>query len=206
MRINPPGPTMGKHTDSPLAEYEVLMCVTGGIAAYKSADLVSKLVQSGAGVTVAMSDAGRQFVTPLTFQALSGRRVYLSLWQPAGDYTSQHISLTEAADLMIIAPATADIIAKTACGIADDLVSTMALSSHGACPLLIAPAMNERMWSAPATKANVKTLSDRGTEFVGPAEGRLACGTVGPGRMAEPLEILSAASKLLLTQKPKKKT
>ena len=197
---------MSKKQDRPLENYEVLLCVTGGIAAYKSADLTSKLVQAGAGVTVAMSEAGMRFVTPLTFQTLSGRRVYLSLWQPAEDYSSQHISLTEAADLTIIAPATADIIAKMACGIADDLVATMALSTCDACPLLVAPAMNERMWSAPATQQNVKLLTRRGAHVVGPGEGRLACGTVGLGRMAEPEEIIEAATKLLLESPPKKRS
>jgi len=197
---------MSDRQDKPLADYEVLLSVTGGIAAYKSADLTSKLVQAGAAVTVAMSQAGAQFVTPLTFQTLTGRRVYLSLWESTEDYDCRHISLTEAADLMIIAPATADIIAKAACGIADDLVSTMMLSAHGACPLLIAPAMNERMWSAPVTRENIERLTGRGVHMVGPGQGRLACGTVGPGRMAEPEEILDAATKIMLESPPKKRS
>ncbi len=194
---------MPENAEKALTGYEVLLCVTGGIAAYKSADLTSRLVQAGAGTTVAMTEAAQRFVTPLTFQTLSGRRVYTSLWVPAEDFSSQHISLTEAADLMIVAPATADIIAKMACGLADDLVSTMALSTHGACEILIAPAMNERMWSAPAMAENVAPLRQRGVHLVGPVEGRLACGTVGLGRMAEPEQILAAATGILLKRPPK---
>jgi len=197
---------MTSDSHKPLAEYEVLLCVTGGIAAYKSAELASRLVQAGAGVTAAMTDAAREFLTPLTFQTLTARKVYTSLWQSAEDYSSQHISLTEAADLMILAPATADVIAKMACGLADDLVSTMALSAHDACGVLIAPAMNARMWSAPATVENMTRLRQRGVHVVGPVEGRLACGAVGPGRMAEPDEILAAATEILRRNPPKKAT
>ena len=195
--------TMADKKDTLLSGYETLLCVTGGIAAYKSADLASKLVQRGSGVTVAMSDGGTRFVAPLTFQALTGRQVYTSLWQSSEDYSSQHISLTEQADLLIVAPATADIIAKMAAGIADDLVSTMVLSAHGACGILVAPAMNTRMWSAPATVRNLARICSDGIETVGPGEGNLACGTVGLGRMAEPAEILAAAEKLLLARPPK---
>jgi len=182
---------------APLEGAEVLLCVTGGIACYKAAELTSKLVQAGAGVTVAMTAAGEKFVTPLTFQALSRRQVYTSLWTAGEDYSSQHIALTEQADLMIVAPATADILAKMACGIADDLVSTLALSACGACPILVAPAMNTRMWDAPPTRANVEKLVARGVQVIGPAEGYLACGTVGEGRMIEPAEILDAAVEIL---------
>ncbi len=183
--------------DKPLSGYRVLLCVSGGIAAYKSADLASKLIQSGAGVIVAMTEGGQRFVTPLTFQAITGKKVYTSLWPEPDDFDSQHLSLTDSADLMIIAPATADIIAKMACGIADDLVSTLALSACGACDVLIAPAMNTRMWDAPATVANVATLKDRGVHIVGPSEGYLACGTTGLGRMAEPIDIIATATELL---------
>ncbi|MDY7010061.1 MAG: flavoprotein [Planctomycetota bacterium] len=176
---------------------EVLLCVTGGIACYKSADLVSKLTQAGAGVSVAMSDAAERFITPLTFQTLTGRDVFKSLWQAGENYRPQHLSLTEKADLMIVAPATADIIAKMAVGIADDLVSALALSAWGGCEILIAPAMNTRMFQAPPTQDNIQKLQARGVHVVGPKEGRLACGTVGIGRMAEPDEILAAVEKLL---------
>ena len=187
-----------------LTGYEVLLCPTGGIAGYKSADLASKLVQSGAGVCVAMTEAATRFVAPLTFQALTGRQVYTSMWQATESHEAQHLALTERADLMIVAPATANIIAKMATGIADDLVSALALSASGACEILIAPAMNTRMWDAPATQANLKRLAERSVHTVGPGEGRLACGTVGKGRMAEPAEILTAAAELLRKKPPRK--
>jgi phosphopantothenoylcysteine decarboxylase/phosphopantothenate--cysteine ligase len=152
-----------------------------------------------------MSESARRFVAPLTFQTLARRKVYTSLWESTEEYQSGHISLTEAADLMIVAPATANTIAKMATGLADDLVSTMALAAGGACEILIAPAMNERMWGAAATVGNIKRLKERGVHVIGPAEGKLACGTVGPGRMVEPEEILAAATKLLLRKPPKMK-
>ncbi len=188
---------MSNDTDTPLAGREIVLCVTGGIACYKSADLASRLVQAGAGVSVAMTDAAQRFVAPLTFQAITRRQVFLSLWQAGESYDAHHVSLTERADLMVVAPATANVLAKMAAGIADDLVSALALSASGACPILVAPAMNSRMWLAPATQQNVATLKARGVHFVGPAEGRLACGTTGPGRMAEPPDILPAVRQLL---------
>ncbi len=186
----------GENNNS-LENAEVLLCVTGGIACYKSADLASKLSRSGAGVTVAMTDAAGRFITPLTFGTLTGREVYTSLWQEGENYQPQHLSLTERADLMIVAPATADIIAKMTVGIADDLVSALALSAWEACEILIAPAMNTRMWLAHPTRDNVQKLTERGVHIIGPNEGRLACGTTGIGRMAEPDEILAAAEMLL---------
>lgn len=188
---------MARHKDNPPNDRNVLLCVTGGIACYKSADLAGKLVGQGFSVTVAMTEAAEKFIRPLTFQSLTDEPVFTSLWSASESYRCGHISLTERAELMIIAPATANIIAKLAVGLADDLVSTLALSAAGACPILIAPAMNTRMWNAPATKSNVATLTDRGVEFVGPEDGRLACGDVGIGRMAEPNEIIKAAIKLL---------
>lgn len=182
---------------APLEGYEVLLCVTGGIACYKAADLAGKLVQAGAGVTVAMTEAAAKFVTPLTFAAVTGRASFTTMWRDPQDHDPAHIALTEAADLMIVAPATANILGKLAGGIADDLVSTLALSAAGACEILLAPAMNSRMWHAPAVRENVEKLRARGVHFVGPNEGRLACGTIGPGRMAEPDEILAAAVGLL---------
>ncbi|HOF17803.1 MAG TPA: flavoprotein [Phycisphaerae bacterium] len=188
---------MAREKSKPLSGREVLLCVTGGIACYKSADLASKLVQAGAGVHVAMTEAATQFVAPLTFQTLTARQVFTSLWQATEDFRSQHLSLTGSADLMIVAPATANFLAKMACGIADDLVSSLALSAQGACPILLAPAMNTRMWEAPPTRANVEKLRGWGVRFVGPEEGRLACDTVGPGRMSEPEDILARAIELL---------
>jgi phosphopantothenoylcysteine decarboxylase/phosphopantothenate--cysteine ligase len=183
--------------DRPLDGRKLLLCVTGGIACYKSADLASKLTQAGASVTVAMTENACRFVTPLTFQAITRNRVFTDLWPNVQDHDSGHISLTERADLMIIAPATANMIAKIACGLADDLVSTMAISSSGACEMLVAPAMNSRMWSSQAVQDNIKTITARGVRFVGPNDGHLACGTIGPGRMSEPHEIVSAIVSLL---------
>ncbi len=194
---------MPSHGDKSLADYEVLLALTGGIACYKVADLASQLVQSGCGTTVAMTESAQRFVGPATFQALTRRRVYTSLWTGDEDFRAEHISLTERADLIVIAPATANILAKVACGIADDLVSTMALAGCGACELLLAPAMNTRMYNAPPTQANLATLQGRGVHVVGPAEGNLACGTVGPGRMSEPAELFDAITDLLKRTPPK---
>jgi phosphopantothenoylcysteine decarboxylase/phosphopantothenate--cysteine ligase len=193
---------MAADSDRPFDGREVLLCVTGGIACYKSADLCSKLVQAGADVSVAMTDAARRFVSPLTFQALTRRAVFTDLWQRSEDFRSQHLSLTERADLIVVAPATANTMAKFAAGLADDLVSALVLSAHEACPILLAPAMNTRMWNAPPTRRNLVTLQEWGLHVVGPNEGRLACDTTGPGRMAEPSEILDAVFGLLIPGNP----
>jgi len=187
----------------PLGRYELLLCVTGGIACYKAADLASKLTRAGASVTAALTENACRFVAPLTFQAVTRNRVFTDLWPDVGDHDSGHISLTERADLMIIAPATANMLGKIACGIADDLVSTMAMSAAGACEILVAPAMNTRMWNSPALQGNIKTLDARGVRFVGPNDGPLACGTTGPGRMAEPHEIVSTIISILDQTPPK---
>lgn len=184
--------------------YEVLLCVSGGIACYKAAELTSKLVQAGAGVTTAMTEAAQRFVAPLTYQSLSGRAVYTSMWQAEERYDPQHIQLTDRADLMIVAPATANILGKIASGIADDLVSALAMTATSACPILLAPAMNTRMWESPVVQANLAKLVGLGLKTVGPNEGWLACRTVGQGRMAEPAEILAAATAILKDRPPKK--
>jgi len=189
--------------ETSLNGFELLLCCSGGIACYKAADLTSKLLQRGAGVSVAMTDAAQRFVTPLTFQSLTGRDVYTSLWQGSETYQIGHTSLADRIDLMIIAPATANVLAKMAVGIADDLVSTTVLAVHGACDILVAPAMNPRMWQAPATQANMTTLIERGVHVVGPNEGRVACGHVGIGRMAEPEEIVEAVAGLLDGKPPR---
>ena len=189
--------------DKALSGFELLLCCSGGIACYKAADLASKLVQLGAGVTVAMTDAARQFIAPLTFQSITGREVCVSLWQGAETYEIGHTALADRIDLMMVAPATANILAKMAVGIADDLVSTTALAVSGACDVLVAPAMNPRMWQAAATRANMVTLTDRGVHVVGPNEGRVACGHVGPGRMAEPGEIVEVVGDLLRGKSPR---
>ncbi len=184
---------------------EVLLCVTGGIACYKSADLASKLIQAGAGVTVAMTEAAARFVAPLTFQTITQRQVFTSMWQSTEDYKSQHLALTELADIMVVAPATANFIARFARGLADDLVSALALAAWGECPVLVAPAMNPRMWQAPPTRDNVKRIESWGAEIIGPGVGFLACRTVGAGRMIEPADIFAKVSQMLRARPAKKR-
>ncbi|MEX0716241.1 MAG: flavoprotein [Planctomycetaceae bacterium] len=167
---------------------EILLGVSGGIAAYKTADLASKLVQAGAGVSVVMTHAAEEFIGKTTFEALTGRPVHRDLFDPRAHFRGEHIGLAEQADLMVVAPATAHVLAKFAHGLADDLLSTLALAI--ACPLLVAPAMNSEMWAKPAVQRNVQQLRDDGVLFVEPGSGWLSCGTIGPGRMAEPREIL----------------
>lgn len=188
--------------DTPdLDGFEVIIGVTGGIAAYKVCEVVSRLVQRGAGVTVAMTRSARKFVGEITFGALSGRRVLKSLWQDDQPGDVQHIGLTGAADLLVIAPATANAIGKIAAGIADDMLTTLVMSAGS--PVLLAPAMNDRMWSNPLVQRNVRTLNEHGYVFVGPAEGWLACRSVGPGRMADPGEIVDTVVDLLKRHPPK---
>jgi phosphopantothenoylcysteine decarboxylase/phosphopantothenate--cysteine ligase len=191
--------TAPRATADSLAGFEVLVCVCGGIAAYKTAALVSLLVQRNCGVTVAMTRAARRFVGPVTFQALSGRRVYTSMWPHESAGEIQHLSLSQTAQLVVVAPATADVIGKLAGGLADDLVTSLLLGA--ACPVLLAPAMNAKMWAHPAVQRNVKFLRDNGFSFVGPNSGWQACREVGPGRMAEPEELLSAITTHLLTRR-----
>lgn len=171
----------------------VLVGVTGGIAAYKTAALVSRLAQSGAEVTVAMTESATRFVTPLTFQALSGRPVYTSAWQHVESSDPQHISLARAAHAAIVAPCTMDCLARLAAGLADDVV-TLILSAidRRATPVLLAPAMNTVMWQQPATRRNLATLTADGFRIVGPDEGWQACRAVGPGRMSEPEALFEA--------------
>ncbi|HSW46512.1 MAG TPA: flavoprotein [Phycisphaerae bacterium] len=184
-----------------LEGYEVAIGVGGGIAAYKVCRVVSGLVQRGCGVTVAMTDAGARFVTPLTFQALTHRQVFTTMWQQEGYYDPQHLALTELADLFLVAPATADLIGKFAAGIGDDLVTTLMLGRD--CPVLLAPAMNTRMWNNPIVQGNLTCLRDLGFGIVEPGEGFLACGTTGVGRMAEAEEIIEAAVKRLRNNPPR---
>lgn len=179
----------------PLRGHELLVIVSGGIAAYKTCNLVSRLVQRGAGVTVAMTEAATRFVGPATFQSLSGRRVLTSLWVAESDFDAQHIHLTERADLVIVAPATANLIAKMAQGLADDLCSTLLASigptpGQGGTPVIVAPAMNSRMWANPFVQANVTRLREAGYTLVGPEEGWMACRATGIGRMSEPDTLL----------------
>ena len=173
----------------------ILLGVTGGIAAYKSADLVRRLIEHGAEVQVVMTAAARKFVTPMTFQALSGRPVRSSLWDPTAEAAMGHIELARWAQLLLIAPASADFLARLAHGLADDLLSTLALAS--AAPIAVAPAMNQLMWRNAATQANLDLLQQRGVRVLGPGVGNQACGENGPGRMLEPLELLGLISPLL---------
>ncbi|HEX5650926.1 MAG TPA: bifunctional phosphopantothenoylcysteine decarboxylase/phosphopantothenate--cysteine ligase CoaBC [Steroidobacteraceae bacterium] len=168
----------------------VLLGVTGGIAAYKSAELTRRLRDRGADVQVVMTAAAQQFVTPLTFQALSGRAVRTDLWDPAAEAAMGHIELARWPHRIVIAPASADFIARLSAGLADDLLATLCLASDA--PITIVPAMNRLMWANAATQANVATLRSRGIAVLGPAEGDQACGETGPGRMLEPHEILEA--------------
>lgn len=168
----------------------MLLCVCGGIAAYKSAELVRRLREAGAEVRVAMTGGATHFVGTATFQALSGSPVRISLWDEAAEAAMGHLELARWADVVLIAPATADTLAKLAHGFADDLVSTLCLATTA--PIAVAPAMNHRMWLHPATQANVATLRERGVQVIGPDDGPLAEGESGPGRMREPADILTA--------------
>ena len=172
-----------------LGGQRILLGVTGGIAAYKAAALVRALKKAGADVQVVMTDAARAFVTPLTFQALSGRPVRHALLDPAEESGLDHIGLARWAELVLVAPATADFLARLAAGLAGDLLSTLCLATTA--PIAVAPAMNHRMWEAAATRANVEVLRGRGVQVLGPAEGDQACGESGAGRMLEP-EALAA--------------
>ncbi len=168
----------------------VLLVVSGGIAAYKALELVRLLRKAGYGVTAVLTEGGEHFVTPLSLQALTESRVYTELWSLTDESEMGHIQLSRAADLVVVAPASADILACMATGRAHDLATTLLLATDK--PVLAAPAMNVRMWLHPATVANVATLQARGVRFVGPDEGVMACNEFGPGRLAEPPAILAA--------------
>jgi phosphopantothenoylcysteine decarboxylase/phosphopantothenate--cysteine ligase len=168
----------------------VVLGVTGGIAAYKSAELTRRLKDHGADVQVVMTSGAQQFVAPLTFQALSGRPVRTDLWDAAADAAMGHIELARWPQRIVIAPATADFIARLAHGLADDLLSTLCLATD--VPIIVVPAMNRLMWANAATQANVAALRQRGLTILGPAEGSQACGETGAGRMVEPQEIVEA--------------
>lgn len=180
---------------------EVIVAVCGGIAAYKVADVVSKLVQLGAGVTVCMTEGAQKFVTPLTFEALSGRPVRTGTFELVESSDPQHIALTERADLMLVAPATNNIIAKVAHGLCDDLVSLMVCAA--ACPVVFAPAMNNRMWDHPVAQENFAKLASLGYRFIGPETGWLACRNVGAGRLSEPQKIVDVVTDILVRSDPK---
>ena len=178
----------------------VLLGVTGGIAAYKSPDLVRRLRELGAEVQVVLTAGAREFVTPMTFQAVSGREVRSDLWDPEAEKAMSHIELARWADFVIIAPATADFLARLATGQADDLLTTLCLAT--AAPIALAPAMNRVMWANAATQANVATLKSRGVHVWGPGEGDQACGEVGAGRMLEPSQLAAHVSNTLAPSGP----
>src|SRR6478735_6872694 len=173
----------------------ILLIIAGGIAAYKSLELIRRLRERGAAVRCVMTEAARQFVTPLSVASLSEDKVYGELWSLTDESEMGHIRLSREADLLVVAPATADLIARMAAGLADDLAATTLLASDK--QVLIAPAMNAMMWAHPATQANLATLKARGVLQVGPGAGELACGEIGYGRMAEPAEILAAIERIL---------
>lgn len=177
-----------------LANKQILLGVTGGIAAYKSADLVRRLQDAGASVQVVMTPAAQEFITPLTMQALSGNPVHTHLLDPEAEAGMGHIQLARWADLILIAPATADFIARLSQGMGNDLLTSICLAT--AAPIAIAPAMNQGMWHNPATQANLDTLIKRKIAVFGPADGGQACGDIGPGRMLEPLQLVDAAASL----------
>ena len=172
---------------------KIVVGVTGGIAAYKACELVSRLKKRGAQVRVVLTEHACQFVQPLSFETLSGNPAYTDSFDRK--YEIGHVALAKWADLLLIAPATADCMAKMACGIADDLLSTTCLAVR--CPVLVAPAMNSAMWRNPATQANLELLRSRGLRFVGPEAGRLACGDDDVGRMSEPEQIVKAVEAIL---------
>lgn len=179
----------------PLSGREVLLGVGGGIAAYKSADLASKLVQAGASVSVVLTRSARRFIGKTTFEALTGRPVHTSAFAPSEHYLGEHIGLARRCDILVVAPATADFLARAAHGFADDLLATLILTVTR--PVLLAPSMNSEMWNKPSVQRNLARLREDRLHIVEPGSGWLSCGQVGPGRMAEPAEILAAITNLL---------
>jgi len=178
----------------------ILLIVAGGIAAFKSLELIRRLREHGASVRCVLTEAGAKFVTPLSLQALSEDRVYGDMFSLTDESEMGHIQLSRDADLLVVAPATANILARMASGLADDLASTVLLATDK--PVLAAPAMNVRMWTHAATVANVETLKKRGITFIGPNDGAMACNEYGPGRMSEPEEIVAAIETMLTKERP----
>jgi phosphopantothenoylcysteine decarboxylase len=174
---------------------EILLGVTGGVAAYKAADLCSQLVQQGAAVTVVMTAASEKFIGATTFEALTNRPVHRDAFRPIEHFRGEHIGLAQRANLIVIAPATADFLAQMAHGHAGDLLATCVLVAT--CPVLVVPAMNADMWAKPAVQRNVAQVQADGVHVIPPGDGWLSCGQIGPGRMAEPAEILEHIARLL---------
>ena len=178
-----------------LENLNILLGVSGGIAAYKAVDLAGKLSSAGAGVNTVMTESACRLVDPKSFEAVTRSAVFTSLWDTSEEYKIGHINLVDWADIVVVAPATANIIGKIANGICDDLLSTM-LCVCWAKPTLLAPAMNSNMWNNPAVQHNIKRVKEMGFELIGPEEGLLACGAEGIGRMSEPKDILEAIEKM----------
>jgi phosphopantothenoylcysteine decarboxylase/phosphopantothenate--cysteine ligase len=178
-----------------LANKTIVLGITGSIAAYKGADLASKLTQAGAKVEVILTEAAMKFVSPVTFRSVTGRPVVYNMFELSGEFSVEHVALAEAADVVVVAPATADIIAKIAAGIASDMVCTTVVATRA--PIVMAPAMHTGMWENQATQENVKILKSRGVVFVDPGVGHLASGGVGQGRLAEVQEIIAAINQVL---------
>ncbi|MCP4446252.1 MAG: bifunctional phosphopantothenoylcysteine decarboxylase/phosphopantothenate--cysteine ligase CoaBC [Myxococcales bacterium] len=183
---------------NPLTDRRIVLCVAGGIAAYKSVDLLRRLTRAGASVQVAMTKSAQEFVGALTFQALSGQAVFTDLFDTQQDAEIGHVRIADGADLMIVAPATANVLARITAGMANDPVTAAVLA--GRAPILLAPAMNVNMWENAATQVNVATLVERGMRFVGPEPGVLACKWTGTGRLSEPADIAEAAARVLCPQ------
>jgi phosphopantothenoylcysteine decarboxylase len=178
-----------------MQDREIVIGVCGGVSAYKTAYLSSSLVQSGAKVTVVLTESAKKFIGAATFEALTGRPVYTDLFEPKEHFVGEHIGLARRAELLVIAPATAQTIARLAHGFADDLLTTLALART--CPMLLAPAMNAEMWAKPAVQRNIAQLRDDGVHFAEPGAGWLSCRVQGAGRMAEPTEIQERIASLL---------
>ena len=185
---------------SMLGNKRVLLIVTGGIAAFKALELVRLIRANGINVRVVLTESGSEFVTPLSIQALTEDKVYTELFSLTDESEMGHIQLSRDADLILVAPATANILAKMRAGISDDLASTVLLATDK--PVLVAPSMNVRMWEHPATQENIDVLLQRGVKFLGPAEGEMACGEFGSGRMSEPVEIVQHVLNFLSFNKP----
>jgi len=181
--------------DSAISGLKILLGVSGGVAVFKAVDLASKLTAAGAVVETVMTESACKFVLPKSFEAVTGRCVYTSMWENPKGFEIEHISLADSADIVVVAPATANIIGKAASGICDDLLSTT-LCACWQKKVLFAPAMNEKMWTNPAVKKNVKTLEEMGFEIIGPEKGRLACGTEGIGRMTEVADVIKRLEKM----------
>jgi phosphopantothenoylcysteine decarboxylase/phosphopantothenate--cysteine ligase len=184
--------------------FDVLLGVSGGVAAYKAVDLASNLTAGGAKVKVVMTENACRLVGPKSFEAVTGSAVFTEMWGTSEGHEISHVALADWADIVVVAPATANIIGKIANGICDDLLSTV-LCTCWPKPMILAPAMNDNMWSNPAVRRNVETLEERGIKFSGPQKGRLACGRKGVGRMSEPADILEAIKEVASGLKRKKK-